>query len=57
MGMGNYHHMRDCVLPVGVKNTPRRSYLALRESPVEVRYHVRGSLEELANKASEFLAD
>ena len=53
----NYRYMRDCVLTDGVKKTPRRSYLALRESPTEVRYHIRRSLDELASRVSDFLAD
>lgn len=51
----NYRYMRDHVLAPGPKNMPRLSYLALRDSPAQVRYHVRQSLQELANKASEFL--
>lgn len=51
----NYRYMRDCVIPVGIKNTPRRSYLELRDSPTEVRHHMRESLEELARRANEAL--
>jgi hypothetical protein len=47
----NYRYMGDCFIPSRtpglVAKDPRQSYLALRRSPVEVKYHVRESLEEL----------
>jgi hypothetical protein len=52
----NFRYMRDCALSTGLKKTPRRSYLALRESPTEVRYHVRQSLEELVRRVEDSIA-
>ena len=43
----NLRYMRDCRIPAAPK-PPRRSYVALLESPYDVRYHIRRSLEELA---------
>jgi hypothetical protein len=48
----NYRYMRDCVLPV-IKRSPRLSYLELRNSPVQVRYHHRESLKELVRRAGQ----
>jgi len=53
----NFRYMRDCVLTDGAKKAVRRSYLALRESPTQVRYHNRKSLEELVVRASESISD
>jgi hypothetical protein len=46
----NYRYMRDCVMPA-VKSIPRKSYLELRNSPAQVKYHVKESLEELVKQA------
>jgi hypothetical protein len=48
----NYRYMRTNVLAVldGPKAPIRRSYLALRESPVQVRYHTLESLQELSRR-------
>jgi hypothetical protein len=52
----NYRYMRNCVIPTGTRGKPRNSYLALRDSPVQVRYHVRETLEELARQVDRPLA-
>jgi len=47
----NCRYMSECVIPAKtpgvVAKKPRQSYLALRGSPVEVKYHIKESLEEL----------
>ena len=57
----NYRYMRDCFMPGetsgNLKKLPRRSYQELRKSPVQVRYHVRRTLEELARRAREIAAE
>jgi hypothetical protein len=53
----NFRYMRDCFIPedeTKLKKMPRRSYRALRESPVQVRYHVRRTLDELARRTHDF---
>jgi hypothetical protein len=48
----NFRYMRDCHIPedsTKLKKPPRHSYTALRKSPVQVRYHGKRSLEELAS--------
>jgi hypothetical protein len=50
----NYRYMIDVFMPFkvqGIKGKrPRQSYVALVASPVEVRYHVRHTLEELIRR-------
>lgn len=52
----NYRYMVDCFMPGRIQRLkpkpPRRSYLALISSPVDVKYHVRHTLEELVKRAS-----
>ena len=47
----NFRYMRDCYIPftlTKILKQPRRSYVALRQSPHMVRHHIRRSLEKLA---------
>ena len=56
----NFRYMRDCFIPedlTKLKQLPRRSYIALKESPVQVRYHVKRTLEELARRGREIIAE
>ncbi len=49
----NYRYVKDCFLPKHyerISKTPRLSYLELRRSPVEVRYHLRETLQALVEK-------
>lgn len=55
----NFRYMRDCFVPsLESKNIrrPRRSYSELRKSPVEVRYHVRHTLEKLLEQTRGYFA-
>jgi hypothetical protein len=51
----NYRYMRDCIIPSSTAGVaakkPRKSYLELRRSPVQVKYHVKESLRELVRRA------
>jgi len=56
----NFRYMRDCFIPEDLsklRKLPRRSYRELRGSPVQVRYHVRRTLEELARRARDITAE
>jgi hypothetical protein len=51
----NYWYAVNCFFPKNVgrpSKEPRRSHLALRDMPVTVKYHVRESLKELIELAS-----
>jgi hypothetical protein len=52
----NYWHAVNCFFPkeAGAPSKPvRRSYLALRDAPCVVKYHVRASLEQFVKEASD----
>lgn len=55
----NYRYMRDYFIPVEMKRIEgkplRRSYKALRDSPVNVRYHVKHTLEQLVQDTRTYL--
>lgn len=57
----NFRYMRDCFMPTEgldkLARVPRRSYMELRESPVQIRYHVRRTLKKLADRAREITAE
>jgi hypothetical protein len=54
----SFRYFRDCFIPADgrkLERIPRRSYQALRESPVQVRFHVKRTLEDLARMSQDFL--
>lgn len=54
----NYRYMVDCFVPGKIQGVqpkpPRKSYLALTDSPTQVKYHVRTSLEELVRQVPDW---
>jgi Protein of unknown function (DUF3800) len=55
----NYKYAVDTFFPEKEgrpSRTPRRSYLALRDSPCVVKYHVKESLEQLVKEVSDWRA-
>jgi len=56
----NFRYMRDCFIPedlAKLKKVPRRSYRELRASPVQVRYHIKRTLEELVRRTRDITAE